>query len=255
MPYLFLLTLAPYKIASNLFTALNVKKILKSFHKGQGANMSRILSLFLITIHTLLLVAPVAHADEAGDIIKKVREKYNNLNSLKADFEQIFSWELAGETQEVSGKIYLKSGNKYRIETEDQLIVTNGKTVWTYSETNNQVVIDLLNKSPENPLPKDLLFEYSEEYIPHLVGTATIDKRKVYVLNLVPRDKDAFIKSMKIWVDTSDWFTRKIEQVDINDNINTYHVSNIEENIDLNDSLFNFKTPKDAEVVDLRESE
>lgn len=217
--------------------------------------MSRIVFPFLITIHVLLFTVSISHADEANDIIKKVKAKYDNLNSLKADFEQIFRWELAGETQEVSGKIYLKSGNKYRIETEDQVIVTNGKTVWTYSETNNQVIIDLLNKSPENPLPKDLLFQYSEEYLPHLVGNERIDGQKVYVLNLIPKDKDAFIKSMKIWVDTSDWFTRKIEQVDINDNVNTYHVRNIAENIDLNDSLFHFKIPQDAEVVDLRESE
>ncbi|MFQ5865388.1 MAG: outer membrane lipoprotein carrier protein LolA, partial [bacterium] len=127
-----------------------------------------------------------------------------------------------------------------------------GKTVWTYSESNQQVIIDLLSKSEENPLPKDLLFKYAEEYVPHLVGEDKLEGKKTYVLNLVPKDKEAFIKSMKIWVDKSSWLTVKIEQIDINDNVNTYYVRNVKQNIQLETSLFTFEIPPDTEVVDLR---
>ena len=75
------------------------------------------------------------------------------------------------------------------------------------------------------------------------------------MLNLLPKDEDAFITSMKIWVDASSWLTIKVEQVDINDNVNTYIIGNIKENLQLEDSLFNFEIPEDCEVVDLRESQ
>lgn len=196
-----------------------------------------------------------ANSKRAKEIIRKVQKKYQELQSLKADFEQEFIWQLAGETQTIKGLLYLRAGNHYRIETDTQTIVTNGTTVWIYSEPDNQVIIDSIDKSEENSLPKDLLFHYSEEYEPELAGEQKFNGEKTYVLNLLPKDEDAFIMSMKIWVDASSWLTVKVEQVDINDNINTYIIGNIKENLQLEDSLFNFEIPPDSEVVDLRESQ
>ena len=213
---------------------------------------------FLLFIIMSLCFAPAvtnANSKRAKEIIKKVQKKYKELQSLKADFEQEFIWQLAGETQTVKGLLYLSGGNHYRIETDTQTIVSNGTTVWIYSEADNQVIIDSMDKSGENPLPKDLLFQYSEEYKPEFAGEEKFNGEKTYVLNLLPKDEDAFITSMKIWVDASSWLTIKVEQVDINENVNTYIIGNIKENLQLEDSLFNFEIPEDCEVVDLRESQ
>ena len=215
------------------------------------------ISFLLSILLSLCFTPPAANANSkrAKEIIKKVQKKYKELQSLKADFEQEFIWQLVGETQTIKGLLYLSAGNHYRIETDTQTIVSNGTTVWIYSEPDNQVIIDSMDKSEENPLPKDLLFQYSEEYKPELAGEENFNGEKTYVLSLLPKDEDAFIKSMKIWVDASSWLTIKVEQVDINDNINTYIIGNIKENLQLEDSLFNFEIPPDSEVVDLRESQ
>ncbi|MCH9006753.1 outer membrane lipoprotein carrier protein LolA [candidate division KSB1 bacterium] len=213
------------------------------------------ISLFSFLFSLFLPINSPAFTKKGKDIIKEVKKKYDGLTSLQADFVQTFKWELVGEMQSVKGTIYLMAGNHYRIETEDQVVVTDGATVWTYSKRNQQVIVDLLDKSEESSLPKDLLFKYSEDYTPILLGEVMFDDRKTYQLNLIPKDEDAFIKSMKIWVDASNWFTTKIEQVDINDNVNTYILRNIRENIELDPTIFKFEIPEDAEVVDLRESE
>jgi len=215
------------------------------------------ISFLLSILLSLCFTPPAANANSkrAKEIIKKVQEKYKELQSLKADFEQEFIWQLAGETQTIKGLLYLSGGNHYRIETDTQTIVSNGTTVWIYSEPDNQVIIDSIDKSEENPLPKDLLFQYSDEYKPELAGEERFNGEKTYVLNLLPKAEDAFITSMKIWVDASSWLTIKVEQVDINDNVNTYIIGNIKENLQLEDSLFNFEIPEDCEVVDLRESQ
>lgn len=224
----------------------------------KGFSMILIRILILLAIFISLGATPAhtnANSKRAKEIVKKVQKKYKEIQSLKADFEQEFIWQLAGETQTVKGLLYLSAGNHYRIETDIQTIVTNGTTVWTYSEPDNQVIIDSMDKSEENPLPKDLLFQYSEEYKPELVGEEKFNGEKTYLLNLLPKDEEAFVKSMKIWVNASNWLTVKVEQIDINDNINTYIVGNIKENLQLEDSLFNFEIPIDSEVVDLRESQ
>ena len=215
------------------------------------------ISFLLSILLSQCFTPPVVNANSksAKEIVKRVQKKYKELRSLKADFEQEFIWQLAGETQTVKGLLYLSAGNHYRIETDTQTIVTNGTTVWIYSEPDNQVIIDSMDESGENPLPKDLLFQYSEEYKPELAGEEKFNGEKTYVLNLLPKDEDAFITSMKIWVDASSWLTIKVEQVDINENVNTYIIGNIKENLQLEDSLFNFEIPEDCEVVDLRESQ
>lgn len=217
--------------------------------------MNRFLKYFLMM--TLVFAQfNLSFAKKSGkEIINKVREKYDELISFKAEFTQTFVWELAGETQSVQGTLYVQGNNNYRIETEDQLIVTDGVTVWIFSKKSEQVIIDLVNKSADNPLPKDLLFQYSKDYKARFIAEEKVDGHKTYAVALEPKEEEGFIKSMKIWVDKSNWITRKIEQVDINDNINTYEIRNIEENIKLDAALFKFKIPETAEVVDLRESE
>ncbi len=208
-----------------------------------------------MTIQVLLLhpmASPATGKGNPKEIIKKVKKKYQELRSLKADFEQEYVWELAGETRTVQGTLYLKSGDKYRIETENDVIVTDGKTVWTYSKANEQVIIDSLQSSDENPLPKDLLFKYSEEYNPHFVAEEKLYGKKAFKLNLVPKDEEAFVKSIQIWVDANSWLTVKVQQVDINDNVNTYFLRNAQQNVELEESLFNFQIPPETEVVDLR---
>jgi chaperone LolA len=214
--------------------------------------MKKVTIGFLAIAAFLTLSVHLAPAQNAKEIIKNVKKKYDQLQSLKADFEQEYVWELAGETQKLKGALYLKTGNLYRIETDNQIIVTNGQTVWTFSKDHQQVIIDHLRATEENPLPKDLLFKYSEEYTPHLVGEEMVEGKRAFVLNLVPKDKEAFVKSMKIWVDAASWLTIKIEQKDINDNLNKYWVRNVEENIKLAADFFNFQIPGGVEVVDLR---
>lgn len=196
-----------------------------------------------------------ADAKKAKEIIQRVQKKYDALTSLKADFEQVYHWDLANETQKVRGKIYLQTGNKYRIETETQLIVTDGETVWTYSEPDQQVIVDLMSHSQENPLPRDLLFQYSEEYNPVEMQDEKLNGKAVYMIRLAPKDEEAFIRSMRVWIQKDNLFAVKIEQVDINDNINTYFIDHIEENMPLEAGLFQFQVPEGAEVIDLREND
>ena len=205
-------------------------------------------SNLLISEHRSAVVNP----EDPKNIIKKVKQNYEQIQSLKADFEQEYVWQLVGETEKLQGTLYLKSGNKYRIETESQIVVTDGESVWTFAKSTDQVIIDLLDNSEENALPKDLLFKYSEDYNPNLVGEEEIDEKKTYVLDLVPKDEEAFVKAMKIWVDADSWLTVKIQQTDINDNVNTYQLKNVQQNIPLEDTLFDFKIPPEADVVDLR---
>ncbi len=205
------------------------------------------------TIMALLFVCrPIAAQETAESIVKKVRENYEKLQSLQTDFVQQYTWSLAGETQVLEGKLYLKQGDRYRVETATQTIVTDGATVWTYSPEKQQVFIDKLSKSAENPLPRELLVKYARDFKAKLLGTEKIGKTDTYRIRFTPRDENSFVREVTAWIDKDTWLAKKIEQHDINDNVTVYEIKNPQRDIALVDDFFIFKIPDDVEVVDLR---
>ncbi len=218
----------------------------------------------LHAVFTGLLVAVLLHApgfamppqENADKIIARVRSTYEKLEALSADFQKDYTWALAGETQTMTGKLYLKKGDRYRIETEVQTIVTDGKTVWTYSADKQQVFIDNMTKSQENPLPRDLLIKYTNDFKAEYVRSEKFGPSDCYVVRLRPRQEDdSFAKSVTVWVDQKNWIAVKIEQVDLNENLTVYKLQNFAINPALADQLFAFKIPDNVEVVDWRNSE
>ena len=209
--------------------------------------------IFFIVSLSFFCINVNVYADiSAKDIVKKVKKSYAKQNTIAVEFKQVFKWQLAGTSKETEGKLYIKDKIKYRIEMPDQVIVTDGKTVWQYSKPNNQVIIDYLKKQDEDQLPSKMLFRYSEEYHPEIIGDELFNDIPCYILQLTSKTGDNFIQQMKIWIDKANWLTRKIEHEDINGNLNTYIIQAITTNINLSDSRFTFNTPEGVEEIDLR---
>jgi chaperone LolA len=213
--------------------------------------MNRFTRTFRIFV-ALLICSPLAAQEFAEPIVKKVRENYEKLQSMQADFVQNYTWSLAGETQTLEGKIFLKKDDRYRVETKTQTIVTDGATVWTYSPEKQQVIIDHLSKTADDPLPRELIVKYTRDFKAKLLGTDKSGKNDLYRIQFTPRDEDSFVREVTAWIDKDTYLAQKIEQHDINDNVTVYELKNIQRDAALADQLFTFKIPDGAEVVDLR---
>jgi len=208
-----------------------------------------------ILVLTLFLFSPASLAvaqEKVENLVAKTRQMYEQLESLKGEFEQHYTWSLAGETQVMNGTLYLKKGDRYRVETTNQMIITDGKTVWTYALDKKQVFVDRLAKSKENPLPRDLMLKYTRDFKPKLLRSEKLGAADCYVISLLPRDEDSFVQAVTAWIDKSTWLALRIEQIDINDNKTAYLLKNTQRNVQLADALFTLKIPDDVEVVDMR---
>ncbi len=212
----------------------------------------------LITIIVAILLSvqqwhlALAADDRAEDIIKKAKNKYDKIKTLKADFVQTFHWKLADNTHQQKGTIWLKGKDQFKLQTAHQTVVCNGRTLWTYSDFNKQVIIDHVNNSKEITLPRDIFLVYSEQYRPYYVGIEKIDGEECSVLELVGKSEDLFVKQMKIWVHPKLLLPIKIEQLDLNNNENSYVLSNIEMDVPLAANLFEYQPPAGVEVIDMR---
>lgn len=189
----------------------------------------------------------------AKKIVENVKKRYQSITNVSAQFEQTFYWKLAEESQTINGSIYVKDGTKYRIETTDQIIVTDGLTIWTLSKANRQVIVDALKEdAQQNPLMREFLTRYSKEYTPKLAGEENIGGKQCRIIELTALSEDMFITKVRIWVDTKTWLMLCIEQTDINGNLTTYKMTNVDFKTKLAEGLFKLKIPEGYELVDLR---
>ncbi len=207
----------------------------------------------IVTVFLSLLCAGHIFAGEkAGDIVKKLRKRYENFKTLQATFTQTTVWSLAGDEQSVSGRFFVLGDDKYRVETEAQIIVADGEKVWTYSREKNQVVINALSKSSRNEMPRDLLVKYTREFDAELKDEKMYHNRKCFEIKFTPRDEEAFVVKTLVLVEKKSSLAIRIEQEDINENITRYELSDYKIDQPLEQSLFHFKIPPDAEVIDMR---
>lgn len=203
---------------------------------------------FLIII---LFVHLFVQQPSPSEILEKVRAKYSQLNDVSAYFTQTVKMKFKQTAQKNSGSVKIKRRNKYRIETVQQTIVTDGKTVWMYSPASKQVLVDTFktNRLPFSPeqfllgLPKEFSAETVESVAEHFVLT----------LKAIPKDTSrSLFTSLKVWVQPNEWTVEKIEYADKNNTVTFIELSDIRFNKGIDDKDFQFEISKDMNVVDLK---
>ena len=193
-----------------------------------------------------------ASGETAQDVLENVKKKYDSISDAQLRFSQRTRFELSKVEQNVNGILLLKKTNKYRLETDDQTIVTNGETVWSYTPSNKQVLIDHFKMDENTISPENVLTGAPTEFTSTLLGIEKIGKVDVAVLKLVPGNDQSLVKMMKLWVDNSTWLIKKAEISDVNGKQTEYVVTEVKINTGLQDSRFTYQVPEGAEVVDLR---
>lgn len=207
---------------------------------------------FLKIFAVVALLSEIVISQTGGEIMERLKKKYASVDDAVIKFEQRVKYGVSKFEQSFSGTLYFKKKNKYRIETEEQVVVTDGNTSWLYSKVNKQVIIDKYKEDRDAVSPDRFLFSISDEYIPVVLNVEKVDNKKVHIVKLTPRGEDSAIESAKIWVVDGDWDITRIEITDINGTVTTYNIKSVKLNSGLKDDVFKFTVPPSVKVVDLR---
>ncbi len=203
---------------------------------------------FLIAIFFVRLFAQQSSPTE---ILENVRTRYSQLNDISARFTQTVKMKFKQNPQKRSGTVQLKKLNKYRIETAQQTVVTDGNTVWMYNPMTKQVLVDSF-KTGHQPFS----FEQFLHGFPKDVSAETIDREgEYYIFKLKTAKLTALapsLTSVKIWVDQGKWTVEKVEYSDKNNTVTFIELSDILINKGVDDKEFQFEISKDMHVVDLK---
>ena len=200
-------------------------------------------------IWILLLVSVVFAKEDADALLRDVKKTYDEHKNLAIDFSQKFLWNMTGEQVGMSGKIFIQDGEKFKIETPDNLVVNDGKTLSTLNYTNQQVIVNTADKDGgDHPFLKDFIEKYIQEY-----NAEWIDEQdNVAHLKLKAKSQDEFIHTIELYIDTKTDFIKEVVQYDANDNVTTYSVDAIDTQVQLTASDFKIPDIEKYEVIDMR---
>jgi outer membrane lipoprotein-sorting protein len=154
-------------------------------------------------------------AQNVNDIINKVQDKYGGINYLSASFIKMEIFKITGSQSETTGKLYVAKGDKYRFESDEQTIVTDGKSIWAFSSKSNQVIIEKIKEDSPALLPRDILFKYPKKYYSTLLKTEKENDKTTYLLKLDPKeDTGGYIKGIRLWIEKDSWLILKMKNSD-----------------------------------------
>src|ERR1051325_8953810 len=100
-----------------------------------------------------------------------------------------------------SGVVYVK-GNKYHISVTGQEVYCDGKDVWTYDKSSNEVTITKVDPATQTISPEKFFTNfYDKDFLYKLNGESKLDGRTVQEVELTPVDKTkSFFKAL-LYVD------------------------------------------------------
>jgi outer membrane lipoprotein carrier protein len=203
-----------------------------------------------LAIISFFLPAVSAQEPSPSDVLEKIRSRYSLINDASATFTQTVKMRFKKTSQQASGTVKIKKGNKYRLDTDQQTIVTDGKTVWMYNPNSRQVLKDRYKQNRQPFSPDKFLLGLPKEF-----SATNLEKdSQYYVLSLQPAKTSttsSVITALKIWVNPGTWFFEKIEITDKNNTTTMVTLTNIGFNTGIPDKEFRFEILADMKLVDL----
>jgi|Deesub1362B_J571_1020462.scaffolds.fasta_scaffold01493_10 outer membrane lipoprotein-sorting protein len=170
-----------------------------------------ITSILIISIVTLALSACIQKQKPTADeIIGKMQQKYDSIESYKAEIHQI---ESNGKTKESDYTVYFKKPDKFRADYPLKGIVTvwTNKLIWSYTESKNEVRLRKINASLSEPIDLiGFILKEVEKYYVTLAGEERISGKECYMLDLKPT-KEEPAQIQKLWITKDEWYPTKIQ--------------------------------------------
>jgi outer membrane lipoprotein carrier protein len=210
---------------------------------------------FFTALLTVALILGSAYssvqAQRPGDVIERLKAKYDKIESLRAEFNQTMTSSYSPDKSTSSG-VLVMMGDQYRVETSSQTLVTNGRVTWVYLPAENQVLINDFVKDESSFSLNDFFFNYDKHYNVSDVSAAQIAGQKHHVLTLTPKSRDSLFETVTLSMRDRDDVVTRLRVTDVNGTTMDFTLTNIQLNPSLGAGTFTFSPPSNAEVIDLR---
>ncbi|PKL87875.1 MAG: hypothetical protein CVV23_13240 [Ignavibacteriae bacterium HGW-Ignavibacteriae-2] len=202
--------------------------------------------IYSILFFVVLIVSTSLYAQDAQKTISKIQKKYKSIKNLNADFYQSMVDKNEETIFELSGKFYYAPGGKFKIDLQDRLIISDGKSIWNVDNILERVIISNVDNKTNTFSLEKFIFEIPDECDAELVENELNSTSIVFT----PQGNLGF-KNAKITVDKSLIINIAVI-TDLSGNTISFGLSNVKTNTTMSKDSFNYVAPKGIEIIDLR---
>ena len=181
-------------------------------------------------------------------LLSKIKAKYEQSSSIMISFDLIVS---SGETQDDNYTGILKQeGESYRLESDLQTVISDGKTAWIFLPSNEEVQIVNATDETGAMSPSALLKQFNEEEF----QMRSTKEGNHTILELVPIDTEEDIFKIKIKVNEATSTVSEMMAYERNGSRYTMKINEQRFDIELDSELFEFRETDfpNAYIEDLR---
>jgi len=197
-------------------------------------------------------------AETVDEVVRGLEGAYGKMQDLRAEFAQTAFNKSLNQSIPARGALYMKRGGKLRWEYAEptpQEIVSDGKTLWIYTPTLNQVNVGAAPEALAGPAGSFLsgLGRLREHFHVRFLNPAQPrDGDGNWVLDLTPKQSLPTLTRLVLAADPRTFELRKAVTYDQFENTVTMQFTKLAVNTGLADRLFTFVPPPGVASVPLR---
>lgn len=221
--------------------------------------MKKLFTLAVLASASLLATAqtgtnPTKSDSDAKKILDAVSTKFKTFAAPQASFTYQVENAQGKALSTKKGTVVMK-GNKFKVSMDGLEIFSDGKTVWNYDKSANEVTVNNLNEGGSGMTPQKVFTNfYDKDFFYKLNGAKTAGGKTVQEIELTPTDKTRPYYKVYVLVDKAANTIYSARFLEKSGGRYSYTVTSLKPTSSVADAEFVFNKSRypGVEVVDLR---
>lgn len=189
----------------------------------------------------LLFAGSVLQAKNSPEeLLKKTLDKMTSLHNFKANLSYTMDNKQMNIHEKKTGTIFVE-GDKFRIELEGQIIISDGKNVWTIIKDSKEVMLTSVDPTNPNSFSPTAILK---RYVDYKARFEKHDKDSDIKTLVLTSKKETTYKKLTLVINESKLLLKDISLYDKEGNVFTYHISDFRSDLKVAPGTFTFR-PED----------
>lgn len=199
--------------------------------------------------------APEKNDPQAKKALDKIRNKYDGYKTVEAAFS--LAIEVPGQPKEIQKGTIAQEDKKFRLDMNDQVIVSDGKSTWVYQKKANEVQVNNADPNDVNALltPKELLGRYQKgDFLYMIMDKTTVGGKLLTQIEFKPKDRKSEYSKLRVSIDEKAGTIESVKAFAKDGSRYTFVITKLSPNKTFVANQFSFDTSlyKGVRVEDLR---
>jgi len=211
----------------------------------------KVMYSFLTTLFFISSLKAQSGDQSAKQILDKASAKIKSYKSLQVQFSYQLQ-DAQGTSQGSKKGTASMKGIKYLVQLSGQEIYCDGKTIWTYDKSSNEVTITKVDPSSTTISPQKLFTNfYDKDFLYKVNGEQKTGPKTLVEIEMTPNDKTQNFHKVYLYVDKKTYIVSPIKVLDKNGNRYIYTVMSLNGNAGLTDASFIFDKSRHPGVEEI----